>query len=171
MRKEETFISWKRISLALIVTAMMTVLLAGCVPALRGTRVDLATALRNSGGAVVTEEPKLRKTLVVVQVALSFVLLIGAGLFVRSLQKLLDVDTGFRTSQLLSFSIDLAPSGYTPVRAHDFAKAMQERIAQSPGVASAAYAFMGVLEGSGWGMGFTVEGYHPKNDEGADAKA
>jgi predicted permease len=46
---------------------------------------------------------------------------------------------------------------------------MQERIAQSPGVASAAYAFMGVLEGSGWGMGFTVEGYHPKNDEGAAA--
>ena len=149
--------------------AIVTVLLAGCVPALRGTRVDLAPALRNAGGAVVTEEPKLRKTLVVVQVALSFVLLIGAGLFVRSLQKLLDVDTGFRTSQLLSFSIDLAPSGYTPARAHDFAKAMQERIAESPGVESAAYAFMGVLEGSGWGMGFTVEGYHPKDGQGAGA--
>ena len=87
--------------------AAATTLLAGCVPALRSTRVDVAPALRSAGGASASEQPRLRKALVVAQVALSFLLLIGAGLFVRSLKNLLDVDTGFRTSQVLAFSVDL----------------------------------------------------------------
>ena len=89
----------------------------------------------------------------VAQVGLSFLLLIGAGLFVRSLKNLLDVDTGFQTSQVLSFSVDLAGSGYDPVRAHDFATTMHNQVSQTPGIASVAYTFIGVLEGGGWGMG------------------
>ena len=65
---------------------------------------------------------------------MSFLLLIGAGLFVRSVNNLLAVDTGFRTSHLLSFSVDLAGSGYDTARAHDFAKAAQARLARTPPV-------------------------------------
>ncbi len=149
--------------------AIATAMLAGCVPALRSTRVDVAPALRSSGGAVVSEQPRLRKTLVVAQVALSFLLLIGAGLFVRSLNNLLDVDTGFQTSHVLSFTVDLPGSGYDPVRAHDFAISMQNHMSQIPGVVSAAYTFVGVLEGGGWGMGLTIEGHKPPAGQSAGA--
>src|SRR4051812_5079052 len=147
--------------------AVLTAMLAGCVPALRSTRVDVAPALRSAGGADASEQPRLRNALVVAQVALSFLLLIGAGLFVRSVNNLLAVDTGFRTSHLLSFSVDLAGSGYDTDRAHDFAKAAQARLANTAGVAAAASTFIGILEGDGWGMDVTVEGYHPQQDEAA----
>jgi predicted permease len=147
--------------------AVATAVLAGCLPALRSTRVDVAPALRSAGGAVASEQPRLRKTLVVAQVALSFLLLIGAGLFVRSLKNLLDVDTGYRTSRLVSFSFDLARSGYDPARAHDFAMRFHRRVLQTPGVSAAGYAFIGLLEGGGWGMGFTIEGYKPSGGEDA----
>jgi predicted permease len=150
-----------RIVLFTTALAVVTALLAGSIPALRSMRVDVATSLRTAGGSVLREEPRIRKALVVTQVALSFLLLIGAGLFVRSLQNLLDVDTGFRPSRLLSFSLDLAGNGYTPIREHDFAKTLQERVSQTPGVQSAAFAFIGLMEGGSWGMNFTVEGYHP----------
>jgi predicted permease len=148
--------------------AVVTAMLAGCVPALRSTRVDVAPALRSAGGAGASEQPRLRKALVVAQVALSFLLLIGAGLFVRSVNNLLAVDTGFHTSHVLSFSVDLAGSGYDAARAHDFAKAAQARLEGTPGVTAAAFTFIGILEGNGWGMGLTIEGYHP-GSEGAGA--
>jgi predicted permease len=153
-----------RIMLFTILLAMLTTMVAGCVPALRGTRLDLAPALRSAGVAAASEQPRLRKALVVVQVALSFLLLIGAGLFVRSLNNLLKVDTGFQTARLVSFSVDLAGNRYSPARAHDFAKALQERLSGTPGVTGAAFTFVGILEGGGWGMGLTIEGYKPGKD-------
>jgi predicted permease len=144
--------------------AIITAMLAGCVPALRSTRVDVAPALRSAGTAVASEQPRLRNALVAAQVALSFLLLIGAGLFVRSVNNLLAVDTGFRTSHVLSFSVDLAGSGYDEPRAHDFAKAAQARLENTPGVTAAAFAFIGILEGDGWGMDVTIDGYHPQKD-------
>ena len=144
--------------------AVVTAMLAGCVPALRSTRVDVAPALRSAGGAVASEQPRLRKALVVAQVALSFLLLIGAGLFVRSVNNLLAVDTGFHTSQVLSFSVDLAGSGYDAARAHDFAKATQARLGSTPGVTATAFTFIGILEGNAWSMDVTIEGYHPEKD-------
>ena len=158
-----------RIVLFTAALAIATAMVAGCIPALRSTQVDVAPALRSSGGAVVSEQPRLRKTLVVAQVALSFLLLIGAGLFVRSVTNLLDVDTGFQTSHLLSFTFDLPGSGYEPARAHDFAISMQNHVSQIPGVGSTAYTFIGMMEGGGWGMGFTIEGYKPPPGQGVGA--
>ena len=131
--------------------------------------MDVAPALRSAGGAAASEQPRLRKALVVAQVALSFLLLIGAGLFVRSVNNLLAVDTGFHTSHVLSFSVDLAGSGYDAARAHDFAKATQARLASTPGVTATAFTFIGILEGSAWSMDVTIEGYHPEKD-GATAR-
>ncbi len=156
-----------RVLLFTVGLAILTALAAGIFPAFRSTRVDLAPALKGSGGGAVNEQPHLRKTLVVAQVALSFLLLIGAGLFLRSLDNLLAVDPGFTTSRVLSFSFDLERSGYEPARARAFARDFLDTLRTLPGASSAGYAFFGLLEGGGWGMGFTVEGYQPAAGEGA----
>jgi predicted permease len=160
-----------RILLFTCALATGTAFLAGVVPAIRSSHVDLAPTLKGSGGAIVGEQPRLRKTLVAVQVALSFLLLVGAGLFVRSLTNLLDVDPGFRTARMVSFSFHLEASGYDAERARAFAKTFQDRLSRTPGVSSVAYAFQSLLGGGGWGMGFTVEGYKPPPGESAGSMA
>jgi predicted permease len=160
-----------RILLFTTLLATCTALIAGAVPAFRSTQVDLAPALKSSGGAVVGEQPRLRKTLVVAQVALSFLLLIGAGLFVRSVRNLLEVNPGFDTSRMVTFRFDLAAAGYDAERARTFAKTMQQRLSATPGVDSVAYAFQGLLGGGAWGMGFTVQGYKPPAGESAGSLA
>jgi predicted permease len=161
-----TGLNW-RILLFTSALAVVTSVLAGLAPALRSAGVDPAPALKSAGAAAASERPRLRKALVAVQVALSFVLLIGAGLFVRSLQNLLAVNPGFHTTRMLTFSFDLARSGYDVDRSHAFVKAFHDRISAAPGVSAAAFSFQGLLGGGGWGMGFTIEGYRPRSRDGA----
>ncbi len=116
--------------------AVATALVAGIIPAFRSTRVDLAPTLKGSGGGVVSEQPHLRKTLVVAQVALSFLLLIGAGLFVRSLQNLLAVDPGFHTDRVVTFNVDPSRANYDAERARTFAQALLDAANRTPGVVS-----------------------------------
>jgi putative ABC transport system permease protein len=154
-----------RILLFTMVTATLAAVLAGLVPAWASTRLNIAPTLKSSGGAVLGEQPRLRKSFVVAQVALSFLLLAGAGLFLRSLTNLLKVDTGMRVDHVLAFSVDLARSGYTAPRDRQFADRLMETLQSTPGVKSAGYAFFGVLEGGAWGMGFTLEGRQPKPNQ------
>ena len=98
----------------------LAALAAGCLSALRVASADLAPTLAASSGTVASAPPRLQKALVVTQVALSFLLLIGAGLFLRTLRNLLDVQPGFRTVRMLTFSVDLARSGYAGERAKAF---------------------------------------------------
>ena len=154
-----------RILLFTSAISMLVALLAGLAPALRGTRLDVAPALKSSGGAVVSDQPRLRKTLVVVQVALSFVLLVGAGLFLRSLQNLLDIDPGFRTERMLAFDFDLGRGGYEGPRSIEFSRTILERVSRVPGVSKAAFSFVSLLGGGGWGMGLTIEGYQARQGE------
>ena len=88
----------------------------------------MSAALKAAGGGVVREQPRLRKSLVVVQVALSFLMLATAGLFVRSLDNLLRVHPGFATAQVTSFTVDLERSGYEDARSQQFARALLERL-------------------------------------------
>jgi predicted permease len=147
--------------------AIVTAMLSGTIPAFRSTHVDLAPTLKGSGGAVVSEQPRLRKTLVVAQVALSFLLLIGAGLFLRSLQNLMAVDPGFRTERVLTFSVNPSLAGYNAEASREFSRTLLDAVSRMPGVSSAAYAFQSLLGGGGWGMGFTIEGYQPPAGESA----
>jgi len=147
--------------------AVATAMFAGLVPALRSARIDLAPTLKSAGGAVVGEQPRLRKTLVVAQVALSFTLLVGAGLFVRSVNKLLDVQLGFDSERLVTFGVNLGGSGYDGPRAQAFLEQARQRLSHLPGVRGVAYSFMPLLGSGGWGMGFTVEGFVPKPGDGA----
>jgi len=151
-----------RILVFTVLTATLAAILAGLVPAWASTRLNLAPTLKGSGGAVLGEQPRLRKSFVVAQVALSFLLLAGAGLFLRSLTNLLKVDTGMKVDHVLAFSVDLARSGYTAPRDRQFADRLVQTLQRTPGVKSIGYAFFGVLEGGAWGMGFTLEGRQPK---------
>jgi predicted permease len=143
-----------------IVLAVVTAMVAGIIPALRATSIDPAPTLKSSGGAIAGERARVRKILVVAQVSLSFLLLIGAGLFVRSLQNLLHLDPGFRTDRVLSFMFDLSRSGYNADRARAFMKTYPAELSRLPGVSSVVYAFQPLLEGGGWAMNLTIEGYH-----------
>jgi predicted permease len=142
--------------------AVVTALLSGVAPALRAARGSVAPVLKAAGGGVVREQPRLRKSLVVVQVALSFLMIVAAGLFVRSLDNLQQVQTGYATERVASFSVDLERSGYSEPRSAQFGREALQRLAALPGVDAAGFATFGILEGGGWGMPFTVEGFQPR---------
>jgi len=108
---------------------------------------------------------KLRKALVVLQVTLSLLLLIGAGLFLRSLSNLRELDPGFQTKNLVTFFVEPPLSGYKPEQTRAFYKRLQEGLQALPGVESASLAIMAVLEGSEWDSSVTVESYKAKPGE------
>jgi predicted permease len=146
--------------------ALGTGLLFGLVPALQSTRPALAPTLKDSAGAVLGGgHVRLRKGLVATQVALSLLLLIGAGLFIRSLTKLMAVDPGFNTTNLLTFSLDPSLNGYAPVRAKQYYKDLLQRLDSTPGVAGAGFTTVSLLEGNQWSSTVSVEGYPRKEDE------
>ena len=147
--------------------ALATGVLFGLVPALRSTRPTLAPTLKDQVGTVVGggSGVRFRKALVVSQVMLSVLLLIGAGLFIRSLRNLHLTDLGMRTDNLLTFSIDPSIGGYSPERTQQFYQQLIERMKAQPGVSGVAVAAMGVLEGSEWDSTITIEGYDAKPGE------
>ena len=100
----------------------------------------------------------VRKVLVVSQVALSLLLLIGAGLFIRSLRNLMTMDPGFDTAHLVTFSIDPGLNGYEGVRSKQFARTLLERIQSTPGVTGAAFGSRSLLTGGSWNSRLTIEG-------------
>ena len=158
-----------RILLFTSLLAVATAMFSGVLPAFRSTHVDLAPTLKGSGGGAVAEQPRLRKTLVVAQVALSFLLLIGAGLFLRSLQNLMAVDPGFRTERVLTFRVNPSLAGYNAEQARTFSQSLLDAVSLRPDVSSAAYSFIPLLGRGVWGMGFTVQGYQPSAGESADS--
>jgi len=117
-------------------------LLFGLAPALVTTRVDLASALRSQSGGVIGSHGRswMRSTLVLVQMSLSFVLLVGAGLLIQSLQAVRHADPGFTTDGVLTTSIDLFTAGYDADRAKNFQNELIDRLQTLPGVASAAFS-------------------------------
>jgi hypothetical protein len=114
-----------------------TALIFGLVPAWRMTRVDLNTALKK--GSVVTRSG-LREGLTVAQVALSTILLIGAGLFIATLHNLRDIEIGFDRTNLLRFQLNAGDVGYSPAQATVLFERIRTRLADLPGVRSAAFA-------------------------------
>jgi predicted permease len=148
--------------------AILCGILFGLAPALQTTRPDLASTLKQQAGAVLGgAQVRLRKGLVVGQVALSLLLLTGAGLFLRSLGNLKGVELGFRADHLMSFTIQPALSGYAPQRAIALFDALRQRAAGMPGVRSVAATQTPLLANENWDMGITVPGYEPKENENA----
>jgi predicted permease len=149
-----------------VIVSVATGILFGLAPAWQSTRADVTPALKaESAGVLGGGYGRLQKGLVVAQVMLSLLLLVGAGLFLRSLQNLLSIDAGFDTARLLSFSVDLIPHGYKPAESKIFAKTLLERVRATPGVAGAGFASHALLEGGSWNSAITIEGraYDPSN--------
>jgi predicted permease len=147
-----------------------TGLLFGLAPALQAGRAEVASTLREQRASLASAGggARIRRILVVAQLALSLLLLVGAGLFARSLFNLLRVDPGFRTERLLTFAIDPSLNGYTKERGFALFHDLQERLARLPGVVAAGAASPGPLTHSNRGSNVTVEGYRAREDEAMD---
>jgi predicted permease len=161
-----------RILLFSVGVAFSTALLFGIAPALQTTKLDLLTALKDLAGSVTgaSGSARFRKALVVAQVALSFLLLMGAGLFARTLASLRHTPTGFEASQdLLSFQIDPAKNGYSATRTRDFYTNALDAIRSIPGVLSAGYAMWPLLNGREWDLSVGVEGHYVEPGEDMQA--
>ena len=132
--------------------AIATCLLFGLAPALRATNVAPASVMRAAGRGLTggRERFSLRRILVVAQVAMSLVLLAGAMLFVRSLEKLLSVDPGFRPEGVVAVGVDLRGAHYSQDRIPEVRRQMLEQLRQRTHAASAAEVFMTPVSGSGW---------------------
>ena len=141
--------------------AVGTCLLFGLLPALRATRIAPAAAMRAGGRSMTAgrERYGLRRALVTAQVALSLVLLVGAVLFVRSLQKLLDVQPGFRPEGIVAVNIDIKSGKYPKDRRPVVYGEVLEKLRAQPGVVSAAEVDMTPISGSGWNEGVRPDGF------------
>ena len=131
---------------------LVTSVLFGLAPALRVTRGDAADALRESSRSSAGAGPRrLRETLVAVEVAVAIVLLIGAGLLVRSFAAVMRVNPGFATDRLITMSIALPEEEYDAPRMWSFHDALLARVRELPGVESAAATSALSLQGGWWG--------------------
>ena len=128
--------------------SMLTGMLFGLVPALRATRVDLAGAMKETSRSVTGSRTFLSKGLLVLQVGMSLVLLIGAGLFLRTLQNLKSVDVGFDSKNLLMFNVNPSVNRYDADRSAQIFRQVLERMSALPGVKSAALTRTTLLSGN-----------------------
>ena len=155
-----------------IVLAIGTGLVFGLVPALQATRVDVWTTLKDVTGAVggTGSSVRLRKTLVAAQVTLSFLLLAGAGLFVKTLANLKNTNPGFqKLRNLITFQVDPALSGYATPKIKSFYSELVTNLRSAPGVDSAAFTAMPLLHGWEWDSTMSVEGH--RSTDGEDMQA
>ena len=148
-------------------TALVTGLLFGLAPALRATRVDLAPSLHGQHSTSDRRRFHLRHLLVGAQVALSLVLLVTTGLFVRALQSAATTDTGYDTSDIRVFTLDTVLAGYRDQRAVTLVNTLVERTEALSGVSSVATSRVIPLQGGGLGLGaLRIPGYNsPDGDE------
>ncbi|MGE0463732.1 MAG: ABC transporter permease [Vicinamibacterales bacterium] len=166
----ETAPDWRVLAFAFALS-LVTGIVFGLLPAWRASRPDTWSTLKDTVGAVAGAGGHLylRKGLVTAQVALSFLLLFGAGLFVRSLDNLRTTDTGVVMDNLVTFQVSPALSGYTNERATAFYQQLLERLRGGAGVKSAGLAGVAILSGSEWDSTMSVEGHQAKDGEDMQA--
>jgi predicted permease len=156
-----------RVAAFAFVVAALTGIAFGLVPALQGTRPQLAPTLKNESGALAGAGApfRFRKGLVVAQIALSLLLLIGAGLFTRSLVNLRALDPGFEPDRLLTFGVDPSRNGYEVPQRLALLDRLLEDVAAEPGVKSVALAAVALLTDSNVSHTVSVEGYEAREEE------
>lgn len=162
---------------ALLVSILSGVIF-GLVPALQSSRSDLAPALKGADHLLRQHERRwnARHLLVIAQVALALVVLIGAGLFIRSLSKLLSIDPGFRTENVFVIAVELPRERYAGGRSEEFFRRVDEknnaffnqlaeRLKALPGVEAVSTAGITPLSGSVGVHSVFIEGYQPRTGE------
>lgn len=151
--------------------SVLTGIVFGLLPALRASRPDPWSTLKDTVGSIAGTGGSLflRKGLVAAQVALSFLLLFGAGLFVRSLQNLKTTNTGVALDNLVTFQLAPDLSGYDDERAVLFHQRLLERLRGAPAITGAALAFVPILSGDEWDSSTAVEGHRAADGEDMQA--
>jgi predicted permease len=144
-----------------VAVSLLTGILFGIAPTFRSARVDLTPALKEGEGSSTSSTRAAAKwfsignALVVAQVALAIVVLVGAGLLVRTLANLRSVDVGFDSHNILIFGIDPTLIGYKGPQADSLYRDLQGRLSETPGVKSASYSMMPLLS-----SGLMITGFH-----------
>jgi predicted permease len=134
-------LDWRVFGFALL-AAFGTAVIFGLAPALQASRTELTTALKEEAGTTTgtLAKGRLRSALVVAQVALSLVLLLAAGLFVRSMQQAHRIEPGFETRGVATAAFDLSLKGYNQTQGENFYRQLRERVSALPGVEAVAFA-------------------------------
>jgi len=159
-------IDWRVLLFTLVIT-FVTALLFGLMPALQATRLNLVSSLKDEAGTYGPRRRRigLRDALVIAQLAMSLVLLVGAALFVRSLQNAFNFDPGFATENLLTATMETQSAGLNEQQARDLYQQSLERVGSLPGVQSATLSLIVPLSGGGYRRFITMEGYQPQPNE------
>lgn len=123
-----------RVLIFTLLTSLVTGALFGLLPAFQSTKVDLLTALKNETSLEGFRRSWLKSSLIVLQVALSLVLLVGGGLMLRALQRAQTINLGFDPNNAVEVSFDLRLQGYDNARGREFQKRLLERVRVLPGV-------------------------------------
>jgi predicted permease len=151
--------------------AVLTGIIFGLAPALRGAGIAVAPRLKESstrGFSSSRSGPRRfppGSWLVVSQVALSMVVLIAAGLLLRTLEKLRSIDPGFDTRNILLFSVDPELAGYKAEQVNQVCQEIEQKLAALPGVSSVTYSSAALLDGSSWTAGLKIEGQQEKRED------
>jgi len=164
--------NWRILAFTLGVS-VLSVILFGLVPALRASRVDLASALRATSRSV-SSGARFGTTLIAGQVALSLLLLAGASILTRSLRQTETIPLGFDRDHLIAADLDISTPGYASERLAAVVHAIRDRVASVPGVSAVSYSQLGIFSGSEWHTdihvpGFTARG--PKDSTTAGEQA
>jgi len=130
--------------------AILTGILFGVAPAWRSSREDPATVLQQNARSLSSGTGKLSKALIITQVALSLVLLLGAGLLARSFEKLRSIDLGFQKESLLEITLYPKPGGYQNLDLNSYHKQLLARISSLRGVGSVSFGDATIPSPQGW---------------------
>ena len=157
-----------RVLLFTLAISILASLFFSVAPVFHFLRPDLANSLRQNAGTLSKDSQRFRKLAVGAQIALSVMLLGGAGLFVRTLDNLRDQPVGFETAQLERFDIAPSLSGYGEDRLPQIVSNVVDAVRRIPGVQHAAATSDPELTGDSSVSGFRIDGYKPKEDDNMD---
>ena len=148
-----------------LLASVASAIVFGGMPAVHATRVDLNATLKDGKGAVqANSQSRIGKSLVVAQVALSLMLMVGAGLFVRTLINLQQIPTGFKEDNVILFQIDTATTGFKDAQMQNLLVEVQDRLRQIPGVEAAAFSRFTFNQGGSFTPVFTFDQTPPEGE-------
>lgn len=155
-----------------LAVALVTGLLFGLFPALHSSKHDLVTALKDQAGSVSGSGSagRFRQLLAISQIALSLLLLISAGLFIKSLISVSRIDLGIRTENIVSFGLSPELNKYTSERSRALFTKLEENLATLPGVTHVATAMVPLLAGNNWGNDVSVDGFEKGPDTDSNSR-
>jgi predicted permease len=159
-----------RVLLFAMGVTVVTGVLFGLIPAIRAAKPEISRSLKEQAGAVVGGgNVGLRKVLIAAQVMLSLVLLLGAGLFWKSLGNLKNLGPGFPVERLIAFDLNPGQIGYSTPRTKQFFQSLTENLQSVPGVQSVGLSAVRILKGWESDSWMTIEGYTPRPGDRPDA--